>query len=152
MRKLCCYLKRKISRANVLWLAALLIFIASCEAKKATSTSKISATSEVEEVVADTIRIENEALEYEIIILEVGFEAWLATQKPMDYYTQTTLENKNKFYVSEWNRRASLPSSFSPLLYNQQIWYQFNIDYGMEVNYMLFMYFQFFQKKYKQRL
>ena len=26
-----------------------------------------------------------------------------------------------------------------------------HIDYGMEVNYLLYMYFQFFQDKYKQR-
>lgn len=100
----------------------------------------------------DTIRIENEELEYEIIIIENGFEMWLAQQPPMTYYSDFYLANKNLFYVSEWNRRVALPGTYNPNLYEQMIQYDFNIDYGKEVNYKLFMYFKFFQKKYNQRL
>lgn len=134
---------------DVLIIIMFIGIIYSCEPNKSVSSSK-SVVDDQE--VVDTIRIENKELDYEIIILEVGFEPWLATQRPMWYYTQSLLENRNKYYVLEWNRRAGFPNQFNPLLYNQPINYQMNIDYGKEVNYLLFMYFEFFQQKYKQRL
>lgn len=100
----------------------------------------------------DTIRIENEELEYEIIILEVGFKNWLVTQRPMWYYSLNILENRNRYYALEWNRRVQSPHLFNSNLYNQFINYDPAIEYGLEVNYMLFMYFEFFQQKYRQRL
>lgn len=127
----------------------LLTIIFSCNSSKSVKEAAIETDTEA---VTDTIKIQNEELEYDIIILEVGFEAWLATQKPRWYYTESLLENRNKYYVLEWNRRAGFPSQFDPLLYNQSINYQFNKDYGKEVNYLLFMYFEFFQQKYNQRL
>ena len=102
--------------------------------------------------VVDTIRIENKELEYEITITEIGFYSWLATQRSASYYTQPTLESKNKFYVMEWNRRVMNPMAYNPNLYMQEINYDVKIDYGMEVNYLLYMYFEFFQEKYRQRL
>ncbi len=103
-------------------------------------------------VSVDTIRIENKELEYEIIIIEIGFESWLATQRPPSYYTQATLESKNLFNVMEWNRRVTMPHGYNSVTYMQQINYDPTVDYGMEVNYLLHMYFEFFQKKYKQKL
>jgi len=103
-------------------------------------------------VSVDTIRIENKELEYEIIIIDIGFESWLATQRPSNFYTQATLENKNLFNVMEWNRRVMMPFEYNSVMYTQQINYDPKVDYGMEVNYLLHMYFEFFQKKYKQKL
>ena len=100
----------------------------------------------------DTIRIVNEELEYEILIIEMGFESWLVTQKPMWYYSNNTLAIKNQFYVIEWNQRVLQPLVYNSSLYEQQINYDPTIDYGIEVNYKLYMYFQFFQQKYKQKL
>lgn len=134
---------------DVLIIIMFIGIIYSCEPNKSVSSSKSTVD---DQEVLDTIRIENKELDYEIIILEIGFEPWLATQRPMWYYTQSLLENRNKYYVLEWNRRAGFPNQFNPLLYNQPINYQMNIDYGKEVNYLLFMYFEFFQQKYKQRL
>ena len=101
---------------------------------------------------ADTIKIENEELEYEIIILEVGFHNWLVTQRPMWYYSLNILENRNRYYVLEWNRRVQNPQLYNSNLYFQFIDYDPAIEYGLEVNYMLYMYFEFFQQKYRQRL
>lgn len=132
-------------------LLVLLGFIAlyGCNTSKSMQNSKeIIKTNEKK----DTIRIVNEELEYEIIILDVGFDSWLVTQRPMSYYTNQTLRVKNQFYVSEWNRRVMQPMVYNPQLYGQWIDYDPNIDYGMEVNYKLYQYFQFFQEKYKQRL
>ena len=38
------------------------------------------------------------------------------------------------------------------MLYEMQIDYQNNINYGYEVNYILYNYFVYFQQKYKQKL
>lgn len=101
----------------------------------------------------DTISISNEELEYEIIIIEPGFNAWLiSTAKPEGFYSQQYLENRNLFYVTEWNIRASQPLNYNPNLYEMQIDYRSGIDYGYEVNYKLYNYFIYFQLKYNQQL
>lgn len=117
-----------------------------------------SSTSRNEEVLEnlklnDTVSILNDALEYEIIIIEPGFNFWLAsTAKPEGYYSQPYLESRNLIYVNEWNSRVMQPQSYNPDLYEMQIDYQPGIDYGYEVNYKLYNYFIYFQLTYKQRL
>jgi hypothetical protein len=101
----------------------------------------------------DTIRIANDELEYEIIILEPGFNTWMqTTAKPRNYYDQSYLETRNRIWVTNYNIRVNDIGSFSPQLYQNQINYQNGIDYGYEVNYMLYNYFVYFQLRYKQRL
>ena len=103
--------------------------------------------------VGDTIKISSDDTEYDIIIIEPGFNAWLrSTARPEGYYSQTFLENKNIFYVQSWNNRVLQPQVYNPNLYEMQINYQQGIDYGYEVNYKLYNYFIFFQNKYKQNL
>lgn len=100
----------------------------------------------------DTVKIANEELEYEIIIIEPGFTYWLnSVARPEGYYSQSFLEGRNWIYVMEWNRRVLNPTQYGDL-YLMQIDYDPNIDYGYEVNYMLYNYFIYFQRKYKQRL
>ena len=127
----------------------LMAFIFSCNSGKSTAT-KTSSKDEL--ATSDTIRIENKELEYEIIIIEIGFDAWLATQRPQSYFTQPYLEIRNTRYVSEYNYRVTLPGRYNTNIYNQMIDYEPHIDYGMEVNYLLYMYFEYFQKKYRQNL
>lgn len=101
----------------------------------------------------DTIKIANEALEYEIIIIDPGFNFWLASRaQPRGFYNQTFLENRNNIYVIEWNQRVLQPQRFDPGLYELQINYNRNLDYGYEVNYLLYNYFIYFQLTYNQRL
>jgi hypothetical protein len=127
----------------------LLAFIVSCKTtEKAPSQKKDKATTE-----KDTVRIANDELEYEIIIIEPGFESWLERMaKPEGYYSQEFLEGRNQIYVSEWNRRVLQPSVYDPKLYEMQIDYNPSIDYGYEVNYKLYNYFIYFQLHYKQQL
>ena len=97
--------------------------------------------------------IANDSLEYEIIILDVGFTLYLNTlAKPENYYSLNYLENKNNIYVTNWNLRALNPSKFNSSIYENNIDYSPHIRYGLEVNYKLFNYFQFAQQKYKIRL
>ena len=100
----------------------------------------------------EAIRIANDSLEYEIIIMDIGFETYLnSIAKPMNFHSQSYYELKNKFYVTEWNIRANNPRRYNPSIYENQINYDFNIDYGLEVNYKLYNYFKFVEYKYQQR-
>jgi Family of unknown function (DUF6146) len=135
---------------NSLYIIAIfLVVILGCNAKKSTLTSsdKVMASQN------DTIRIANDELQYEVIIIDPGFSFWLASMAhPRGYYSQSYLENKNRMYVSEWNRRVMQPQQFSPNLYEMTIDYQPYIDYGYEVNYLIYNYMIYFQNTYKQKL
>jgi len=101
----------------------------------------------------DTITIANEEVEYEIIIIEPGYNYWLQSiAKPEGYYSQQFLENRNNIWVIEWNQRVNQPQRFDPNLYELMINYSPHIDYGYDVNYKLYNYFIYFQRKYNQRL
>ncbi|MCQ0112736.1 DUF6146 family protein [Zhouia amylolytica] len=101
----------------------------------------------------DTVKIANDSLEYEIIIIDPGFYTWLnSIAKPRGFYSQNYLENRNQIYVINWNQRVMQPMRYSPNLYEMQIDYRSDIDYGYEVNYQLYNYFIYFQRKYNQRL
>lgn len=130
-------------------IAVMISFIASCKtANKALAKNNDNPTTE-----QDTVRIANDNLEYEIIIIEPGFNSWLVRiAKPEGYYTQEYLEGRNQIYVAEWNRRALQPSVYNSNLYEMQIDYKFSTDYGYDVNYKLYNYFIYFQLHYKQQL
>ena len=118
----------------------------SCESGKTVmSDSSVSNSEEM-----DTVRIANDSLEYEIIIMDIGFNNWLVTQPPEGYYGQSFLEGKNRVFVTEYNRRVQNFQSYDRNLYQQEINYDFDIDYGYEVNYLLYNYFMFFQQRYNQ--
>jgi hypothetical protein len=128
-----------------------LLLICCCSQKKSLIIIDSSTKSSVAEK-NDTIRIANDSLQYEIIIIEPGFEAWLTTQKPRNYYSLLYLENRNIRFVTEWNNRVAQPYRYDPILYEMRIDYFMHIHYGYEVNYLLYHYFLFFQSRYKQRL
>ena len=133
-------------------LALLLItmaFIVSCK----TTDKRLTQNDDKPITEQDTVRIANDKLEYEILIIEPGFNSWLERMaKPEGYYTQEFLEGRNQIYVSEWNRRVLQPSVYNTNLYEMQIDYNFSTDYGYDVNYKLYNYFIYFQLHYKQQL
>lgn len=129
------------------------VAIAACSA----SNKNVEVSEQEKQVFAqqaeDTIAITNPESNYEIIIIEPGFNTWLLSiARPRGYYSQAYMENRNWIYVIEWNNRVLLPTQYDPLLYELQINYDQNIDYGYEVNYKLYNYFIYFQRKYNQRL
>jgi hypothetical protein len=104
-------------------------------------------------VTNDTIRIANEELQYEVIIIDPGFSTWLASRSfPRGYHSQSYMENKNIFYVTEWNNRVMQPQRYNPNLYEMSINYEPSINYGYEVNYLIYNYMIYFQNTYKQNL
>jgi len=101
----------------------------------------------------EPVEISDGETEYEIIIIEPGFHAWLHSMaRPEGYYSQNFLENRNSIMVVTWNQRVLQPMTYDPNLYEMQIDYNPQIDYGYEVNYKLYNYFIYFQRKYNQRL
>ncbi len=135
-------------------MALVVLFLICCcsQKKSVASSSSVSSVGATTTTKNDTIRIANDSLQYEIIIVEPGFEAWLTTQKPRNYYSLIYLENHNIRFVSQWNNRVAQPYSFDPNLYEMRIDYFSSIHYGYEVNYLLYHYFMFFQSRYKQQL
>ena len=98
------------------------------------------------------VKIANEELEYEVIIIDPGFDTYLLSiAKPANFYSQEYYENKNRFYVSEWNVRARSPFKYNSDIYENEIDYNFGTDYGLDVNYKLYNYFKFVEYKYKEK-
>ena len=126
---------------NILLSALFLLVLASCGSSK---TVQNSANNE-----SDKIVIANDSLEYEVIIIDSGFSTYLATTAyPRNYYSQSYLENNNVFWIREYNARVRQGKS----LYELEIDYDSNIDYGYEVNYLLYNYLVYFQNKHNQKL
>lgn len=134
---------------NLLLIPLFLVVLMSCSSSKnGFSRNAISTTKK-----SDTIRIANDSLEYEVIIIDAGFNNWLNSQaKPRGFYTEEYLEGRNRIYVTEWNNRAIQPQRYNPSLYEMQINYNYNIHYGYEVNYLIYNYFIYFQITNKQQL
>ena len=124
------------------------IILFSCNSGQTTIEGNSDATTQITK--KDTIRIANDELEYEILIIEIGFDSWLVTQPPMGHYGLSYLESKNRLYVLEYNNRVHQDRSRK--LYEEEINYDPTVHYGLEVNYLLFNYFKYFQHKYKQKL
>lgn len=150
------YLKGMKKIGGILFLFALTVFALGCGGSQKTAALPDITEAEKEafrQVEGDTIEITNDEVEYRIIIIEPGFNVWLnSVARPEGYYSQSFMENRNLLMVMEWNRRVLQPTFFDPNLYELQIDYQQGIDYGYEVNYKLYNYFIFFQRKYRQRL
>jgi hypothetical protein len=135
---------------KIVLISVLLLSLVSCHfdkniaaKEKTTNASKPS----------DVVRIANDSLQYEVIIIDGGFNSWLAGNgKPRGFYSETYLENRNQTYVSEWNSRVSQPQRYNPDLYEMRIDYDSNIHYGYEVNYLIYNYMIYFQIVNKQQL
>lgn len=135
---------------NLLLILLITILAFSCKTTIKTASSDVDKP-QIE--TGDTLTISSDKLEYDIIIVEPGFNIWLASiAKPEGYYGQYYLENKNRRYVTEWNSRVLQPQRYNTDLYEFQINYDQGVDYGYEVNYKLYNYFVFFQNTYKQNL
>ena len=134
---------------KIAFIIVLIAIIGACSTPK-NNLAPLTATTAVK---GDTVRIANDSLEYEVIIIDPGFSTWLnSIALPRGYYSQFYLENKNRFYITEWNNRAQQPLRFDPNLYEMTINYDPQINYGYEVNYLIYNYMIYFQNRYQQRL
>lgn len=136
---------------KIIYILLVSVFIFNCNSSKTTASKKDERLESAKQ--NDTVTIANDELEYQIIIIEPGFNFWLLSRaRPEGFYSQQYLENRNFVYVTEWNQRVLLPQRFNSNLYEMQIDYRNGIDYGYEVNYKLYNYFIYFQLTHNQRL
>ncbi|NNC62302.1 MAG: hypothetical protein HKO11_08180 [Eudoraea sp.] len=150
-------MKRKsksiIFPVGLLLVSGLLVFGLSCNSTKMTPGISAKEKTAFTASQPDTVEISDPESNYEIIIIEPGFNVWLqSVARPPGYYSQSFLETRNRLYVIEWNNRVINTLQYDPNLYELQINYDPLIDYGYEVNYKLYNYFVYFQRKYNQRL
>ena len=135
---------------KLLCFGLILLSFWACSTSKNIAHNKVTSS---QPKASDTIRIANKELEYEVIIIDPGFNYWLNSQaKPRNFYSQSYLEGKNRVYVAEWNNRVLQYNRYNPNLYEMNIDYFPGIDYGYEVNYLLYNYLIYFQIKNKQQL
>ncbi|MEY8021932.1 DUF6146 family protein [Muriicola sp. SD30] len=138
---------------GLLLVSCLLVFGMSCNSTKMTPGISAQEKTAFTSSQPDTVEISDPESNYEIIIIEPGFNVWLqSVARPPGYYSQSFLETRNRLYVIEWNNRVINNLQYDPNLYELQINYDPLIDYGYEVNYKLYNYFVYFQRKYNQRL
>jgi hypothetical protein len=95
-----------------------------------------------ESLKADTVSADS--VEYRLIITDPGFDFWLATKPPRDFYSNDFYAQKNRFYVAEWNLRYSALQNKD--LYDNYIDYKPFTDYGIDINYRLYYYFRYFEE------
>ena len=133
---------------NSFYILLLFCFIIGCTTSKPILSGKGESTIKQ----SDTVRIANDELEYEVIIIDPGFSTWLISRAyPRGYHSQSYLENKNLIWINEWNSRVLQPQRYSSNLYEMTINYDPNINYGYEVNYLIYNYLVYFQNTYKQK-
>lgn len=111
--------------------------ITSCHTTKKSATQKQSI-----ELMSD-----NDSTEYTLIVLDPGYESYLATQPSANFYSQQYFESWNQQYVREWNMRHRNPLQYGGF-YETEINYNAREDYGLDLNYRLYYYFLFIKHKY----
>jgi hypothetical protein len=135
---------------SILYIVIILFAVIGCNSTKNIDKNQKNSTSVT---TSDTVKIANESLEYEVIIIDPGYSSWLISRAfPRGYHSEDYMKMKNIRYVNEWNIRAQNRFQFDPNLYSMTIDYDQNINYGYEVNYLIYNYFIYFQNTYNQRL
>ncbi len=120
-------------------IASVLIGIFSCQTQKNISKNSNSGL-KIEETKSDTTQ-------YELLIFDIKFDSFLASQPPIEFYSQEYYKTWNMQYVTEWNIRHNNPARYGDF-YETHIDYIPSVDYGIELNYKLYYYFLFIEKEY----
>jgi len=87
------------------------------------------------------IDIQQDKEEYELLVLDPGFETWFAsTWSPAKDRNPKYYRMWNQRYVNAWNYRAMRPHNYD--LFNNTIQYDSTVDYGIAVDRKLYYYFR----------
>ena len=90
---------------------------------------------------------DNDSTQYSLIVMDPGYDYYLAGKPSANFYSQQYYENWNRQYVMEWNARHRNPMQYGGF-YETEINYDTMQDYGLDLNYRLYYYFQFIKDKY----
>lgn len=92
---------------------------------------------------------DKDSTEYELIIMDPHFDIWLLSQpESINTYSDGYLKSKNITSVMGWNSRYNKGDR----RISTYLDYNTSIDYGLEFNYRLFMYFKYFEETHKIKL
>ncbi len=83
--------------------------------------------------------------EYDLSVLDLGYESFLKMQPSAGNYSLSHLQNRNQHYVSIWNQRVL---TGDPKIYEMSIDYDSNNYYGLELEHKLYMFFKFMEMKH----
>lgn len=116
---------------------SLILFIWSCSSKRGAVKAE---KNNVEVTGADSV-------EYDMKTFDSKFESWyLVHNRPELYRTQDYYEYWNRLYVTAWNSHSvGKKNSF----FESIAGYDYNEDYGLELNHKLFYYFQYVEQVLK---
>jgi hypothetical protein len=90
----------------------------------------------------DTIKMDT--TEYELVVMDPGYESFLIMQPPKSYHTEGYYESWNRRYVSQWNNYYT--SGIYPDNVQSYIDYNHQVDYDKELDYKLYYYFKYWEK------
>lgn len=92
----------------------------------------------------------NDEDEYDILVMDSQYDTYLKSiAKPMDFYSEFYYKSQNRDYVMEWNYRHNNPIQYDPHFYSTYIDYDWNKEYGINLEYKLYNYFKFLKWRYK---
>ena len=117
---------------------SVLFVVASCNSTKPSATQKQGVE----------MKNDEDSTKHSLIVLDPGYESYLASQPSANFNSQQYFESWNKQYVSEWNMRHRSSLVYGSF-YETEINYNPREDYGLELNYRLYYYFQFIKDKYR---
>lgn len=90
------------------------------------------------------INQESSKTNYDLAVLDIGYDNFLKMQPPARTFTLNYLQNRNQRYVSVWNQRTLT----NPEIYEMAIDYDSQTFYGLEFEHKLYMFFKFMEKKH----
>ena len=102
---------------------------------------------------ANVINIDEQE-EHELVIMDPGYTRWAVTNaKPISFYSPWYYRQWNQRYVQAWNALANQAVRYggSDFPFENQINYDIATDYGVELDYELFTYFQYVAARYSSR-
>lgn len=93
----------------------------------------------------------NENGEWDLQVIDTQYDYFLnAIAKPMNFYSESYLKNKNAFLVVEWNS-LYLSGRYRNVI-ESSIDYDPNENYGLKFEYKLYQVFAYVQWKYHLKL
>ncbi|SMC84574.1 DUF6146 family protein [Moheibacter sediminis] len=100
-------------------------------------------------IVVTTKDLNSKSNEYDLTVLDLGYDNFLKMQPSAGTFTLNYLQNKNQRYVSVWNQRVLIGN---PEIYEMPIDYDSKIFYGLEFEHKLYMFFKFIEEKHSVSL
>jgi len=92
------------------------------------------------------VEIEKNKDEYELIVMDPGFDSWfITTWSPAKDRSLSYYNSWNQRYVTAWNYKATRP--LTSKYFENIIMYDPTVDYGIELERKLYYYFRYVDTK-----